>query len=208
MKLSVFDLSNNKVKDLDVNDSVFNTEVKEHLIHDVVKAQLRLRRNGTAKTKGRSEVHGTTKKMYKQKGTGSARHGSRKSPLFPKGGTVFGPQGVIGKYRLNKKVMKGGLVSALSMLVKEGKVTVVESLTLESCKTKAFSAVLNGFGIQKGLVIHNYNDDDKNVYLAGKNLKDIKVIKTEGVNVFDLLKYQNVFISESAIKSLEERLVN
>jgi large subunit ribosomal protein L4 len=205
MKLDVFDLSNNKVSELEVSDSVFGAEVKEHLIHDVVKAQLRLRRSGTAKTKGRSEVHGTTRKMYKQKGTGSARHGSKKAPLFPKGGTVFGPQGVIGKYRLNKKVMKGGLVSALSMLVKEGKVTVVESLTLESCKTKAFSGVLSGFGIQKSLVVHNY-EEDKNVYLAGRNLKDVKVIKTEGVNVFDLLKYQNVFISESAIKSLEERL--
>ena len=206
MKLDVYDLSNNKVRELEVNDSVFAADVKEHLIHDVVVAQLRLRRSGTAKTKGRSEVHGTTKKMYKQKGTGSARHGSRKAPLFPKGGTVFGPRGVISKYRLNKKVMKGGLISALSMLVKEGKVTVVDSLKLETYKTKAFSNILNGFGIQKGLVVHDYNEDDKNVYLAGRNLKDIKVIKSEGVNVFDLLKYQNVFISESALKALEERL--
>ena len=205
MNLSVYNLKNEKVKELEVLDSIFNAEVKPHVLHQVITGQLRLRRQGTAKVKNRSEIKGSTRKIYKQKGTGSARHGSKKAPIFRGGGTVFGPRGVIGKYKINKKVMKGGMISALSMLVNEGKIRVVESLELDTHKTKDFKAVLDGFDVAKGLVVSDYEADTK-FYLATRNIKDMKVIKPEGLNVFDLLKYQNVIISVDAVKALEKRL--
>ncbi len=205
MKLSVYNLKNEKVSDLEVSEEIFNGEVKPHLMHQVVTGQLRLRRAGSAKVKNRSEVAGSTRKIYKQKGTGSARHGSKKAPTFSGGGTVFGPRGVIGKYKVNKKVMRGGLISALSMLVSEGKIRVVESLELDTHKTKDFKAVLATFDVAKGLVVSDYKETT-NFYLAARNLKDMKIIKPEGLNVFDLLKYQEVIISVDAVKALETRL--
>ncbi len=207
MKLDVFDLNNKKVREIEVNDALFGAEVKEHLLHEVVKAQLRFRRLGTAKVKGRSEVHGTTRKMYKQKGTGNARHGSRKAPLFPKGGIYGGPHGMLGVYKINKKVMKGGLISALSLTVKEKKFVVVDNFTLTTHKTKEFTKILSSFGVTKGLVINNYNEEQNdNLYLSARNVRDIKMIKVAGVNVFDILKYQTVLISEDSLRMLEERL--
>ena len=205
MKLSVFNLKNEKIEDLEVSDSIFNADVKPHVLHQVITGQLRLRRQGSAKVKSRGEVAGTTKRIYKQKGTGSARHGSKKAPIFRGGGTVFGPRGFIGKYKINKKVMKGGMISALSMLVSEGKIRVVDTLSVDTHKTKDFKAVLDGFDVAKGLLVSDYEADTK-FYLAARNIKDMKVIKPAGLNVFDLLKYQNVIISVDAIKALEARL--
>ncbi len=205
MILDVLNLKNEKIKEVEVSDVVFKAEVKPHLLHQVVTAQLRNRRQFTAKTKSRGEIAGSTRKIYKQKGTGNARHGSKKAPIFRGGGTVFGPRGLKSKYKTNKKVMKNGLRSALSMLVGEGKLHVVENLKLESNKTKDFVGVLKGFNLSKSLIVGNY-DVDKNIYLASRNIQKVKMIKPEGVNVYDLLKYQNIIISEEAIKALELRL--
>lgn len=205
MKLDVYDLNRKKVKEIDVSDEIFGAEVKAHLLHEVVKAQLRARRSGTAKVKNRADVAFSTRKLYKQKGTGNARRGSRKSPLFAKGGVVFGPQGVIGAYKVNKKVMRGGLVSALSQAVKNNQLIVVESLELDSHKTQAFKAVVDRFELKKVVFVSDYQDKD-NFHLAARNLRDSKLLKTAGVNVFDILKYRNVVISEAAVKALQERL--
>ncbi len=205
MKLDVYDLNRNKVKEIEVSDEIFGAEVKAHLLHEVVKAQLRARRSGTAKVKNRADVAFSTKKLYKQKGTGNARRGSRKSPLFAKGGVVFGPQGVISAYKVNKKVMRGGLISALSQAVKNNQLIVVDSLELDLHKTKAFKTALDRFELSKVVLINDYKDKD-NFHLAARNIKDSKLLKTAGVNVFDILKYQNVVISEAAVRSLEKRL--
>lgn len=205
MKLDVYDLNRNKVREIEVSDEIFAAEVKPHLLHEVVKAQLRARRSGTAKVKNRADVSFSTRKLYKQKGTGNARRGSRKSPLFAKGGVVFGPQGVIKAYKTNKKVMRGGLISALSQIVLKKQFTVVEGLELETHKTKDFKGVLDRFELKKTVVIDDY-EKKSNFHLAARNIRDLKILKTAGVNVFDVLKYQNVLITEAAVRSLENRL--
>ncbi|MBN2693920.1 50S ribosomal protein L4 [bacterium] len=205
MKIDVYDLNFNKVREIEVSDNIFAAEVKEHILHDVVKAQLRLRRSGTAKTRNRSEVSASSRKIYKQKGTGNARHGAKDSPLFPKGGVVWGPRGVISAYKVNKKVMRGGLISALSLKVKEQRFFVVDSWSLKSFKTKEFKSVLTRFQIEKGLIVDDC-ETTENLYLASRNLKDMKLIKTGGVNVFDILKYKTLLLSEESVRKIEQRL--
>ena len=148
-KIVVYDINRNQVAERELDDAVFNTEVKEYLIHDMVRYQLAARRQGTAKTKVRSEVRGGGRKPYKQKGTGNARQGSSRAPNHPGGGTVFGPTPRDYEFKLNRKVKKSALKSALSARYRDEQMVVLSALQLEQISTQGFVEVLKRFDLKK-----------------------------------------------------------
>jgi large subunit ribosomal protein L4 len=203
-KLDVYNLKREKVGELDLADEVFGAEVKEHLLHEVVTAQLSSMRAGTRAAKERSAVRGTSKKVYKQKGTGNARHGARTAPIFVGGGRAHPPQPQDWSYRPPRRVRSGALKSALSLLVKEGRVTVVEAIDLGEAKTKKLAGVLDTLKTpQKTLVVDDKGNE--NLKLSIRNLKDRQFLPPEGVNVYDILRYDHLVLSKGAAKALEAR---
>jgi len=203
-KIAVYDMNRKQVSERELSDAVFDTDVKGYLIHDMVRYQLAARRAGTAKTKGRSEVSGGGKKPYKQKGTGNARQGCIRAPHFVGGGTVFGPTPRDYSFKLNRKVKKGALKSALSLRYKEGTLTVLDQLQMEKISTKNFAEVLGRFELDHVLVV--IDDTNTNVELSARNLPHVKVLRSEGVNVYDVMKYRNMLITEEAVAKLEGAL--
>jgi len=200
-KIAVFDISRKQVSERELVDEVFNADVKEYLLHDMVRYQLAGRRQGTAKTKGRSEVRGGGKKPFKQKGTGNARQGTVTAPNHVGGGVVFGPTPRDYSFKLNRKVKQSALRSALSARFKEECMTVVNSLDLEQISTKGFSAVLDRFELQKALIV--IDGENTNLELSARNLPFVKVLRAEGVNVYDILKYPNLVMTEAAVDQIE-----
>ena len=202
--IDVYDIKKNKVGEMDLNDVVFNGEVKEYLIHEAVKIQLANRRAGTVAVKNRSAVSGGGKKPYRQKGTGQARQGTIRAPHYPGGGVAFGPQPKTYNLSMNKKARKAALRSALSLMFKENKLTVVDALNLEQVSTKNFVGVLNDFDLNKTLVI--IDGVNRNLELSARNVKDVKVLKSEGLNIFDILKYQSIVFTQEAVRKVEGAL--
>lgn len=200
MKLEVYNLKNEKVGEVDVSDEVFGTEVKPHLHYEYVKWQMAKRRAGTHKTKQRAEVAYSTRKIYKQKGTGRARHGSVKAPTFVGGGTVFGPQPRDYSYTLPKKVKRGALRSALSQKVAEGKLKVVEAFPMDRPRTRDALATLTTLGSANALVVDGANEVLK---LSIRNLPRSKFLSAEGLNVYDLLKYDHLVITREAVCAID-----
>ncbi len=203
-KIAVYDIDNNQVSERELDDAVFNTDIKEYLLHDMVRYQLAARRQGTAKTKGRSEVRGGGKKPFRQKGTGNARQGTVRAPNFVGGGTVFGPTPRDYSFKLNRKVKKSALTSALSARFKGERLTVLSSLELENISTKAFAAVLKKFALEKALIV--VDGDNLNAELSARNLPFVKLTRAEGVNVYDVLKYPNLVLTEGAVDQIEGAL--
>jgi large subunit ribosomal protein L4 len=203
-KIAVYDMNRKQVSERELDDAVFNTDVKGYLIHDMVRYQLAARRSGNAKTKGRSEVAGGGKKPYKQKGTGNARQGCIRAPHYVGGGVVFGPQPRDYSFKLNRKVKKGALKSALSLRFKEGKLTVLNQLLMEKISTKNFAEVLGRFELDNVLIV--IDDTNAGVELSARNLPHVKVLRSEGVNVYDVMKYRNMLITEEAVAKLEGAL--
>jgi len=203
-KIAVYDMNRKQVSERELDDAVFNTDVKGYLIHDMVRYQLAARRAGTAKAKGRSEVRGGGKKPYKQKGTGNARQGCIRAPHYVGGGVVFGPQPRDYSFKLNRKVKKGALKSALSLRFKEGKMTVMSQLLMEKISTKNFAEVLGRFELDNVLIV--IDDTNTGVELSARNLPHVKVLRSEGVNVYDVMKYRNMLITEEAVAKLEGAL--
>ena len=201
--VDVFDIMKNKVGELELSDAVFNTDVKEYLIHEAVKVQLANRRAGTASVKNRSEVSGSGKKPFKQKGTGGARQGCKRAPQYPGGGVAFGPQPKTYNLRMNKKARRAALCSALSLLYKENKLMVLNNLELESVSTKGFINVLDAFEVRKTLVIA---DAGKNLELSARNVRDVKLLKPEALNIFDLMKFQSLMLTQDAVRKMEGAL--
>jgi large subunit ribosomal protein L4 len=201
----VFDIEKKKVAEVELNDAVFGAEVNEATIHDVVKMQLASRRSGTSATKGRSDVRGGGKKPWRQKGTGRARSGSSRSPIWRGGGIVFGPQPRDYSYSVPKKVRKKALISVLSMKVKEEKMTVLRNFPLETISTKAFKKVVDLFGLKKTLFV--IDQDDTVLMKSSRNLKNVKMIRSEGINVYDVLKYEHLVLLEPSIKKIEGALL-
>ncbi len=199
--IAVYDIQKNKVSDRDLSDVVFDAEVKGYLIHDMVRYQLAARRQGTACTKTRGQVRGGGKKPYKQKGTGNARQGTIRAPNFVGGGTVFGPSPREYSFKLNKKVKKAALRCALSDRFKENRITVLNSFELESIRTKGVVEVLGRFELEKVLVV--IDQPNANLELSAKNIKGVKVLRAEGVNVYDIMKYPNIVLTEAAVSQLE-----
>lgn len=200
-KIVVYDMNRKQVSERDLVEEVFNTDVKEYLLHDMVRYQLAARRQGTAKTKGRSEVRGGGKKPYRQKGTGNARQGTPTAPNHVGGGVVFGPTPRDYKFKLNRKVKQSALRSALSARYKEECMTVVNGLDLEQISTKGFAEVLDRFELKKALIV--VDGENTNLELSARNLPFIKVLRAEGVNVYDILKYPNLVMTEAAIDQIE-----
>jgi large subunit ribosomal protein L4 len=202
--VNVYNLKREKVGELQLADAVFAAEVKEHLFHEVVVAQLASRRAGTKAGKERAAVRGSSKKIYKQKGTGNARHGAVRAPTFVGGGRAHPPKPQDFSWRPPRKVRLGALRGALSLLVKEGRITVVDSIELSEVKTKSLLAVLNTLQTGgKTLVV-----DDKanaNLRLSIRNVEDKQFLSPEGVNVYDLLRHEHVVLSKDAIKAIEAR---
>lgn len=203
MKLDVYNLQNAKVGEIDVSDAVFGAEVKPHLHHEVVRYQLAKKRAGTHKAKTRSEVARTTKKLYKQKGTGNARHGSRRAPIFVGGGVAFGPTPRSHAIKVPRKVRRGALRSVLSQKVGEGKLKVIESWDMDAPKTKVALAQLEALGATSALVVDVENEKLK---LSVRNLPQSKFLKTGGLNVRDLVHYDHVIITHSAIQQIDGAL--
>ena len=203
-KIAVYDINRKQVAERELADAVFNTEVKEYLIHDMVRYQLAARRQGTAKTKGRSEVSGGGRKPYKQKGTGNARQGSSRAPNHVGGGTVFGPTPRCYEFKLNRKVKKAALKSALSARFRDEQLVVLNALQLDAISTKGFVDVLRRFELGKTLVV--IEGDNRNLELSARNLPDVKVLRAEGVNVYDVLKYPHLVLTSGAVDQIEGAL--
>lgn len=203
--LDVIDLTGNKVSSLDVADDVFAAEVKEHLLWEAVRAQRNAKRAGTAQVKTRAEVRMTKAKLYKQKGTGNARHGSKRSNVFRGGGVVHGPHQRDYTIGVNKKVMAGALRSALSLRVAAGNLIVIKEFSGgETPKTKELAAALTKLESERALLV----DDADNSWLAlsSRNLAKTKAIDPRGLNVYDILNHPKLLVSEASMKVLEGRL--
>ncbi|WP_429886579.1 50S ribosomal protein L4 [Geoalkalibacter halelectricus] len=200
----VFDINKNKVSDLEISDDIFNTDVKEYLIHQMVRYQRASWRQGTAKTKTRSEVSGGGKKPYRQKGTGNARQGTIRAPHFVGGGSVFGPKPRDYQFKLNRKVKKAALRCALSARFKEDRMTVLSAIELEKISTKMFAEVLKRFDIDNVLVV--IEEANPLVELSARNLPAVKVLRAEGVNVYDLMKHRHLVLTQGAVSQLEGAL--
>ncbi|WP_027716897.1 50S ribosomal protein L4 [Desulfuromonas sp. TF] len=203
-KIAVYDINRNQVSEREVADAVFNDDVKGYLIHDMVRYQLAARRQGTADSKNRSEVSGGGKKPYKQKGTGNARQGTIRAPHFVGGGAAFGPNPRDYNFKLNRKVKKAALRSALSARFKEDKLTVLNALELDKISTKAFNEILKRFDLANVLVV--IDGTNPNVELSARNLPHVKVLRAEGVNVYDVMKHRTLVLTEGAVSQLEGAL--
>jgi large subunit ribosomal protein L4 len=194
-----------KVGDLDVPAAIIAGPVREHLLHEVVRSQMASRRAGTAATKTRAFVSGGGKKPWKQKGTGRARAGSSRSPIWAGGATVFGPQPRVYSYRLPRSARKAALRSVLAVRHGEGKLVVVDQIALPQPKTKEMVAALAGLGIDASVLVVLPGPDDA-IMRAGRNLPQVKVIATVGLNVYDVLNHEWLVITRDALEQLSARL--
>ncbi|MGK3966484.1 50S ribosomal protein L4 [Sorangium sp. So ce291] len=204
MKVTVYNLKREQVGELDLSDEVFGTEVKEHLFYEVVKAQLASRRSGTKATKERSAVAGSTKKLYRQKGTGRARQGSIRAPHHAGGGMAHALEPKDWSYRPPRKVRIGALKSALSLFAKEGRLIVLDSLEVTEVKTKAIAATLTTLQADKKSLVVDTAGNEKLVKSL-RNLENHQYLPPEGVNVYDLLRHDHLIVSRDAAKALEAR---
>ena len=202
--IDVFNMKREKVGTIDLSDEVFATEVKEHLFYEVVKAQLASRRQGTASAKERSAVSGSSKKIFKQKGTGRARHGSVRAPTFVGGGQAHPPRPRDWSYRPPQKVRVGALKSALSKFAKEGRLLVIDSLSLTEVKTKSLLATLSTLKAEKRVMLVDARSNE-NLKFSIQNCKQHQFLPPEGVNVYDLLRHDTLVLSTDAVKALEAR---
>jgi len=201
--VDVLNRSGEKVSETTLADEVFSIPVKKSVLHDVVRMQLAKKRSGTAKTKGRSEISGSTRKLYRQKGTGNARAGSVKSPLRRGGGVIFGPSPRSYEYSIPKKVRALALKMALSAKLAASELSVIDTFAMDTIKTRDFDSIIDRLGLKNTLIV--INGEDRNLVLSARNVPDVKVIPTEGLNVYDILKYDNLLLLESAIKEIEGR---
>jgi large subunit ribosomal protein L4 len=205
MKRDVITLDNTAAGDIDLADAVFGVEVRKDILHRMVNWQLAKRRAGTHKAKGISDISGTTKKPYKQKGTGRARQGSLRSPQFRGGAVIFGPVVRSHAYNLPKKVRKLALRSALSAKAADGKLVVLDAAALPEPKTKAFADRLEKLGWSSVLIIGGAALDD-NLVRAAKNLPGVDVLPQQGINVYDILRRDTLALTKDAVQHLVERL--
>jgi len=203
--VDIINLSNQKVGSIDLADEVFAAPVNEDLLYESVRHHLATIRRGTAKTKTRHEVSGSGKKLWKQKGTGRARMGSIRSPLWRHGGTTHGPQPRSYAYHLPRKMELGALRSALSAKLRDGELRVVSEFAIAEVKTKVMRKTLEGLDISKTVLLVD-NGENKNLALSSRNLEGVKLVASREVNVYDLLGHEQVLLSEAAARKLSEGL--
>ena len=206
MKHDVIDLNGKKSEKIEISDKIFSLKPNKNMIQTIVDWQLNHFKPRTAKTKQRGEIKGSTAKIYAQKGTGGARHSSRKAPIFVGGGVAHGPKGAVYKVKkINKKIRKLGLLQLLSQKNLVKSLFIIEDLKNEISKTKEFNNFLKKNNLFNSLIIFDKESTSKMIKSA-RNIPNLKIIDQEGANVYDLLKYKNVVFTISSIKSLQERL--
>ncbi len=201
----VYNIKKKKVAKVELNDAVFGAEVNEAIVYDVVKMQLASRRSGTASTKTRHDVSGGGKKPWRQKGTGRARAGTTRSPIWRGGGIVFGPHPRDYSYSIPKKVRKKAVITALSMKLKQDKMLILKDFPMEKISTRIFKSVVDLFDLKKALFV--LADDDITLQKSSRNIKSIKMIRSEGINVYDILNHEHLVLLEPSIKKLEGALL-
>jgi len=202
--VDVYDVNRTKVGEATLRDDIFSVPVRGHILHEVVTMQLACRRAGTASTKGRSEVRGGGRKPWRQKGTGRARVGSIRSPLWRGGGVVFGPKPRSYAYKVPKKVRRLALKMALSSKLANGQLLVLDQYPYTAPKTKDFVKVLENLDIRKVLFVTA--GDEEILTLSSRNVPYVQVMPTEGLNVYDILRYDYLVVLQPAISRIEERL--
>lgn len=204
-KVQAVDMNNVKTEEVALDEAIFDVAARPHLLHDVVKMQLASRRQGTASTRTRSDVRGGGKKPWKQKGTGRARAGTRRSPLWRGGGTVFGPHPRNYDYLVPKQVRTAALRGALSAKVQAGKLIILESLSHARPSTKEFKALLARLGIEgRVLVVMDQVRRDDAVVRSCRNLPEVTLLAAQGLNVYDVVKHETLIMTRSALGLVEE----
>ena len=203
--VDVQNINGEKVSQMDLADSIFNVPLKGSILHEVVIMQLARRRSGSASVKHRSDIKGSGRKLFRQKGTGRARRGDIKSPLLRGGGVAFGPDPKSYSYNVPKKVRKLALKMALTSKFQGNAIVVLDRFELEKIKTRKFVEVLNSLNVKNALIVTDKKNE--NLELSSRNVPGVKVLRTEGLNVYDILKYKNLILAESSIKVIEGRLL-
>ena len=199
--VSVYNMEGKEVGTMELNDAVFGVEINDHLVHLAVVRQLANNRQGTQKAKTRSEVSGGGRKPWRQKGTGHARQGSTRAPQWTGGGVVFAPKPRDYSFKLNKKERRAALKSALSSKVAENKIIVLDAFDMEEVKTKKFKAVMDVLKVSKALVVV---DNNNNVVLSARNIPEVKTASTSTINVYDILKYDTLVVTQDAVATIQE----
>ena len=200
--VSVLNMEGKEVGTMELNDAIFGAKINEHLVHLAVVQQLANNRQGTQKAKTRSEVRGGGRKPWRQKGTGHARQGSTRAPQWTGGGVVFAPVPRDYSFKMNKKEKVTALKSALSSKVSENKLIVVDGMELDAPKTKTMQTLLNGLDMKKALFV--VDEEAKNVTLSVRNIPTARGVYANSINVYDILKYDNVILTKDAVKAIEE----
>lgn len=204
MKVAVVDINGkNTGRSVELSDAIFGIEPNNHAIYLDVKQYLANKRQGTHKSKERAEIAGSTRKIKKQKGTGTARAGSIKSPVFRGGGRVFGPRPRNYSFKLNKSLKRLARQSALSLKAKEENIVVVENFDFEAPKTKSFVHVLKSLGIENKKSLFVLDESNKNVYLSSRNLKGVNIVNGSGIATYEVLNANKVILSESCLEEIE-----
>jgi large subunit ribosomal protein L4 len=203
--VNMVNTKNENVGEIELTDAVFNRQVKEYILHEVVRMQRAARRAGTASTKTRVEVRGGGRKPWRQKGSGRARAGTNRSPLWRGGGVTFGPKPRDYSFKVNRKVRKQAVAMALSARLAEGNLIVLDAFSMERIKTKDFVTIMDVLNVDNGLIVAN--GDSENLARSSRNVHGYKVISSEGVNVYDILLHKKVILVKPAIESLEKRLM-
>lgn len=202
--IDVINQKGEKVSQIELSDDVFDIPVKKSILHDMVRMQLAGRRRGTASVKHRGDVKGSTRKLFKQKGTGRARRGDIKSPLLRGGGSIFGPSPRSYAYKIPKKVRKLALKMALSSKLKENKLMVLDKFELDEIKTRMFVGVMQALDIRKALIVTD--KEDEKLEKSSRNVSYVKVLRDEGINVYDLLAHDSLILLESSVAAIQGRL--
>ncbi len=200
--VKVFNMSGSEVGSIELNDSIFAVEVNTHVMHQAVVQYLANKRQGTQSALTRAEVRGGGRKPWRQKGTGRARQGSTRSPQWTGGGVVFAPKPRDYSFKLNKKVKRLALKSALTTKVNDGKFVVVDEINLPEMKTKEMVKVLNNLNVNKSLVV--LEDTNEKAVVAARNIPTVKTASVSTINVYDILKYDSVVVTKAAVEKIEE----
>ena len=202
--VEVKNIEGETVSEIDLSEEIFNVEAKQSVLHQVVRMQLANRRRGTAKVKRRSEVRGSTQKLFRQKGTGRARRGDVKSPLLRGGGVIFGPEPRDYSYKVPKEVRRLALKMALSAKLKDNEIIVLDGFALDQVKTKAVASTLQRLELKKPLIV--IDQKDATLELSSRNIPGVKVLRVEGLNVYDILNHKTLVLLAPSIKGIEGRL--
>lgn len=205
MIVDVVNLNNETVGQIELPDLIYNVEMRPHLVHEVVTAQLHSRRAGTASTKTRAEVAFSNRKPYRQKGTGRARAGTRRSPLWRHGGTIFGPKPRDFSWRPPAQIRRTALKVVLTSKLQDKQLVILDSFELPEAKTKAFAQAIKGLGVKKAIVVTPASDEK--LERSSRNLPDCKILRVEGLNCYDLLNHTHLVILKDSLPGIEARLM-